>query len=288
MAEHAGDALSALLDGELTAAEAAEVHAHVAACDECARELDDVRTTRRLVRELPAVDPPTWFVDELLAGDTVVPFGRRRPGRGALVGQVAASVVAGVLLLGVAAGNVDPAAIEPEVSGAAVRHASTVSALEAGGLLHGSPQRFVPDEPAPPTTAEPRSVDDLPAPYDAPTTLAGYRLVEAYRSMGGVHLLYRKGDYCLSVFEVAGSIDWSALPPNGTAIEVRGERAWRWDDADGRLLVVEHDGVVVMIVSDERGDLVVDVADALPQSRELPLRARVKQSVSRALEMLAP
>ena len=72
---HADELLSALLDGQLAADEAAEVRAHVAGCDDCARELDDVRQARRLVRELPAVDPPAWFLAELLAGDDVTPFG---------------------------------------------------------------------------------------------------------------------------------------------------------------------------------------------------------------------
>ncbi len=53
--EHAGDALSALVDGELGAAEADAVRAHVGSCTDCADELEAVRRSRRVVRLLPAV-----------------------------------------------------------------------------------------------------------------------------------------------------------------------------------------------------------------------------------------
>jgi anti-sigma factor RsiW len=54
---HLGDALSALLDGELSADEAAAARAHLGQCRRCADELAGVDAVRRRVRGLPPVDP---------------------------------------------------------------------------------------------------------------------------------------------------------------------------------------------------------------------------------------
>src|SRR5207253_10588598 len=179
---------------------------------------------------------------ELLAGDVVVSLdrerGRRRSSRAVMAG-VSGSVAVGLLLLVVAASSLSMAPVQPEVGQSVERHASTVGALEASGEIARTGERFVSTASAPPTTAPPRSTDDLPAPYKAPDTVAGYRLVEAYEMDGGVHLLYRSGPYALSVFELPGQVDWSALPENGTRLRVAGNDAWRWDEvtAHGRLYV---------------------------------------------------
>lgn len=282
---HADDLLSALLDGQLTAAEADEVRAHVAGCDACAGELEDVRQARRLLRELPAVEPPPWFASELLAGDDIIPLGRRTARRAAAIVNIGASVAAGVLLLVLSSSTLGPAALRPEVQGAVARHASTVSAL-----LGGTGERLTPASEVVPTTAPQRDAASLPAPYEAPDRLADYRLVEAYRSPGGVHVLYQRGDYGLSVFELAGSVDWAALPEGGNRMTLAGHRAWRWDasPADGRLVVIEDDGMVVIVVGDEPGGAVLDAAAELPSARDLPLPTRMKRAVARAFELLSP
>lgn len=284
--DHAGDALSALLDGELGAVEADEVRAHVAGCHECTRELDDVRTARRIVRQLPAVEPSVDWLDGLL-DDAVV--GRMHRRRRAALANIAVSVAAALVLLVLSANVIGPARLHPEVANALERHASTVAAL--GDIFKAGLTRLAPANPAPPTTASQRSMTDLPAPYEAPKTLVGYRLIEAYRAPdGGVHLLYRKGQYGLSVFETPGGVDWSELPPGGTRMELSGHDAWRWDaqPARGRLVVLEGDDMTVMIVGDEPGDAVLSVAAALPRSQSLPMEQRVKRAVAKALELLSP
>jgi anti-sigma factor RsiW len=279
--EHPGDLLSALLDGELTVDEATEVRAHVDGCPVCRAELEDVRIARRFLRELPAVEPPAWALAEMLAGDKVVSLGRRRA---ALV-NIAASVAAGVLLLVASASSIAPPALQPEVAGAVTRHASTVSAL-----LGSTGARIVPATAVVPTTAPQRDVEHLPAPYDAPDTLAGYQLVDAYRSPGGVHLLYQRGGFGLSVFELPGSVDWDGLPGDGTRMVLHDHRAWRWDGspANGRLVVLEDDGMVVIVVGDESADAVRAVASSLPRARDLPMPQRMTRAVAKALELLSP
>jgi hypothetical protein len=58
---HLGDRLSAFLDGELPAAERAEVEGHVRECAACARELEELAAVDALARELPVQAPPGYF-----------------------------------------------------------------------------------------------------------------------------------------------------------------------------------------------------------------------------------
>ncbi|MGI8778017.1 MAG: anti-sigma factor family protein [Acidimicrobiales bacterium] len=71
---HLGDALSALLDGELGGAGAAEVaRAHLAGCPACAAENLAVSQARTWLRALPPVEPPADFYPRLFATDVVDP-----------------------------------------------------------------------------------------------------------------------------------------------------------------------------------------------------------------------
>ncbi len=84
---HLDDLLSAYLDGALSAAEAERAGAHLAECDLCRAELEDVREARQAVRALPMLEAPI----PLLA------VARRRPWL-----KAAASVAAGLLVVGLA------------------------------------------------------------------------------------------------------------------------------------------------------------------------------------------
>ena len=89
---HPGPALSAMLDGELPAAEETQVQAHLVGCAACRAELDSVRLARAWVRALPPVEPPFGFLERLAQ-----PY---RPSRRRMaIGTVgaAAAVVATVL-----------------------------------------------------------------------------------------------------------------------------------------------------------------------------------------------
>ncbi len=101
---HLGDALSALLDGELSMAQQETARAHLAACPECTEELAAVGQARSWVRGLPQVDPPFGFYERILLNRPLpgtVPFGarpglRRRAGIAALGAAAAAVTVLGV------------------------------------------------------------------------------------------------------------------------------------------------------------------------------------------------
>lgn len=83
---HPGDALSALVDGELSSAEAVAVRAHLAGCPECSAELDGVSEARAWVRGLPPVEPPAAFYRALALPD------RRRRALAALAGTAVAAM----------------------------------------------------------------------------------------------------------------------------------------------------------------------------------------------------
>ncbi len=64
---HLGDAVSALLDGELGDGEAEAVRAHLAGCQACDAERAAISQARSWLRGLPAAEPPTDLYERLLA-----------------------------------------------------------------------------------------------------------------------------------------------------------------------------------------------------------------------------
>ena len=67
MTGHAGDLLSALLDGELDAVEAARVRDHLRDCAGCRAECDAVGGARTWMRALPPVEPPFGLYERMLS-----------------------------------------------------------------------------------------------------------------------------------------------------------------------------------------------------------------------------
>ncbi|MDQ3808730.1 MAG: hypothetical protein M3336_00395, partial [Chloroflexota bacterium] len=55
------DVLSLLVDERLPPAEVPAAQAHLATCAECGQRLDELRAVTRLLRRLPAVEPPRDF-----------------------------------------------------------------------------------------------------------------------------------------------------------------------------------------------------------------------------------
>lgn len=88
---HPSDAISAYLDGELTAAESRLLMAHLASCGKCVAEMEDLQRVRAAIRALPVVELPQGLVPEAEA--ELVPLRRHR---GFWMGA-AASVVAAVI-----------------------------------------------------------------------------------------------------------------------------------------------------------------------------------------------
>jgi anti-sigma factor RsiW len=125
---HLGDALSALLDGELPAPQEHVARAHLADCPDCTRELAAVDQARTWVRALPPVDPPFGFYERMLLDRQPAirtAFGdratlRRRAGVAA-IGAAAAAVT----VLGVGSPSVRP--VSPAVPRLVEAHATSAS-----------------------------------------------------------------------------------------------------------------------------------------------------------------
>ncbi len=68
---HEEDRLSAFLDDELADRDALVVTRHLADCDQCMTELEDIRAARTFLRGLPYVEPPVGLLHDvsLLAVD---------------------------------------------------------------------------------------------------------------------------------------------------------------------------------------------------------------------------
>lgn len=118
---HLSEALSALVDGELSAGEEDEARAHLGRCPTCAAELEAVRASRDLLRSLPPVEPPASFYVRLAEREPRSASVQRR-GLLVLVGSAAASLIM------VAAMAPREAPVSPPVGRLVEAHAATASA----------------------------------------------------------------------------------------------------------------------------------------------------------------
>lgn len=125
--DHMGDVLSALLDGELPAAQQELVRAHVDACPGCAEELAAVDQARTWVRSLPPVEAPFGFYERMLLDQRHIaaamrarPAVRRRAGLAALGAAAAAATVLGI-------GSPSPRPVSPSVPRLVEAHATSAS-----------------------------------------------------------------------------------------------------------------------------------------------------------------
>jgi anti-sigma factor RsiW len=96
MSAHAGERLSAWIDGHLDAEAAAQVASHVGACDRCRQEVEDLRRVRSLLRrvDVPPLRPAFWGRLEARLAEERERLSRRQIWRRALL---PAAVAAGAL-----------------------------------------------------------------------------------------------------------------------------------------------------------------------------------------------
>lgn len=88
---HAGETISAYLDGELRPEEVRRLLEHLASCGRCSAEMTALLGVRSAVRSLPMIELPRGVVPE--AESTPVPLRRNR----GFIAAVAAAVVAAVI-----------------------------------------------------------------------------------------------------------------------------------------------------------------------------------------------
>jgi len=121
---HAGELISAYLDGELGGGERQRLFDHLSSCGTCAVEMEEMQVVRSAVRSLPMMELPPGLIPE--ADVEAVPLTRNR---GFLVGA-AAAVVAMVIAV---AAILTPSPVALSVDDLNSRFGARVSADPAFG-----------------------------------------------------------------------------------------------------------------------------------------------------------
>jgi hypothetical protein len=257
---HVGDQLSALLDGELDADQAAAVQAHLAGCDECRRELEVTDATRSMLRGLPFVDPPLGFVDGVI--------GTRRRRRHQAVAIAVLATIATMATLVVGGAYDDVPEVDTELATMADAH-------------DGEPM----GQPTPP--------DEVTSPMTVVEQLAGFERSEVHVDDELVQITYvdDDGDQ-LTVFEGYGQMSWKdeLEDADEVAVEVDGDqqRGWMVHVDDARLLVVQAGDVVYALVGDTRDELVQAAEDLEDPGDDDGLMDRTRTVIVRVGETFSP
>lgn len=227
-----GELLSAYLDGELDDTERAEVDRRIATDLAARQELDELSSVRSAVRGLPEVEPRRPVVVPSSASDgaggsvvsgpgpeaaVVLDLSerRRRRTRWSLAAGAAAAaiVVVGLVALG---GDDAGDPMVPPMTEFASRHEMMVELVASGATeVPEMPGDFEPMDPA-------RMGDEAPA--ELPS---GFERMAGFESPDGtMHVVYTHDDMAVSVYRQEGTVDWAALPADGTAMEMEGDPAW--------------------------------------------------------------
>jgi anti-sigma factor RsiW len=303
--------LSALLDGELDAADEAEVRAWLADHADGRQELDELADVRRQMRELPAVEPPAGFYERLLADGLddatepapavvtsidAAPSRRKRRWRrswAAVAGVGTAAAAAFVLVLGIT-----PVSdrVVPPVNAFAERHdsmtspsttapSSTTSSSSTSSSTTTSIVEPTPTAPPGPAddsyhTIADTAIDSIDPPYVAPAQLDGYARRSAYASGGVVHVIYNHDGVWLSVYEQPGTVDWSRMPANGKTLTVQDRAAWETKVGDQVVLVIDRGPMVLTVVSSAPADDMMRAATSVPPSSEPSMATRMQRGAA--------
>ena len=119
--------------------------------------------------------------------------------------------------------------------------------------------------------------------------LPGYDLTEETRQWDMRVAHYRSPTGSLSLFVRSGHVRWDRLPEGGTRAEVDGDTAWTGTIEGYAVTVVERDGRVLVVVSDEPGHDVQVTKDLdMPSSDSSPsLWNRLGNGCHETIEVLS-
>jgi negative regulator of sigma E activity len=281
--------LSAYLDGELDAAERADVESLLGRSPRAREELTELAAVRSTLRGLPAVEPPFGFYERMLLDGTpaggrdrapaaasstpgATPSSRRRPRPyAAWAGGAAAAAAVTVVLLGAVSEPVQPAAadpVAPPVERYLARHDEVSTTASPDAAEGDGFESFADAELA-----------AMPDPYEAPEALGdGFRRTAAYHSDGRImHFVYQQGDDAVSVYAQVGTPDWDAMPEQGSAVQLGDEDAWKMITGQDEVMVMRRGIVVYTVVGSVPEPEMVEVMQDLPDAegdQSLPDRAQ--------------
>ena len=272
---HAGDLVSAFLDGELDAETEAWVRAHLETCERCRATADETAVARSWVRALPVVDS-TPVVEGLLARHrTLIRVGS------AFVGL--AAIVLGSLAL--TAAVIRPPVV-PQVDALVAAHVVATSEAAASGDDTGS-------DPWPMAGLRAMDgahrVDSVGHPYSAPAAMIGNRARLSRRLMYDGHdltmVVYSDGTRSVSVFQQPGRLDWSGLPA-GRVEQVGARAVWERPGDSPTVMVTEMGHLVVTVVAPDRA-AALTVIDGLGETRRGSVWDHVHDACSRFTDVFA-
>ena len=254
---HAGDLVSARLDGELDETTAAWVDEHLASCAACADVAGAVGVAREWMRAAPAVDASP-VVDSVLARR------RRMIGNGLVFVGLALFVLG---LLAVTSSVTHPRVV-PDVDAFVAAHERS-SHAESGDM---------------------RPVDDVPSIYATPVVLGSADApLERQAMYDGAALtvaVYRggDGDATVSVFQQPGRVAWDELPASAL-MDVVAQPAWLRPGSPS-VLVTEIGDLAVTLVSDDPARF-AEVVSTLDAPRRTSTADRVHDSCQRLMQVFA-
>ncbi|MDZ7674283.1 MAG: zf-HC2 domain-containing protein [Acidimicrobiales bacterium] len=252
---HAGDLVSALLDGELDADTAAAVEAHLEDCPSCGRIAEEAAAARSWLAELPVVDA-TPVVENAIA------HRRRLVGTGLVFVGIA---LFGLGILAMTASVIHPA-VAPDVDELVAAH-TDADHHEMDGM-----------EPA----------DEPGSRYAAPVSLVGAGATLEREALFDrrdlTTVVYDDGGDGVTVSQQPGRLDWDRLP-DGDIEQIAGRRVWTRPGVPV-VAVTEVGDLVVTVVGD---DLTAAraVIDGLPAPERSSTLDRVHDSCQRLIEIFA-
>lgn len=258
---HPDDELSALVDGSLPPAEQAAVAQHVAGCEACQRQVDQLRAVRDVMRQLPLVDPPFGFFERTLRqGPHPRSTAHRRLWRGIFLTVVALVAVLGIVaLVNHRQGQVSPEVAE--VFDDFRTHVEPVAATRASGG----------EEPA----------------GGLPGAVEGYAFVRMAEGAQGRYAVYTAGDSVVGVTWDEGELDVRGHPVPAGAEWHEGELAGRpalYVEADDvSVLVVARGSRVYTVVAEAPEGVLAQISADLPSPGSSPSVGQRVQSAGRAL-----
>lgn len=231
---HAGDLVSARLDGELDAETAAWVDEHLAGCTDCRAAAEEAGAARSWLRTLPTEDATPVVSGFLARHRAVVRTGT------AFVG--AAAVALGAIALTSAVLRPE---VVPEIDRLVLAHAEmTQETSPAAGSTESLSDAL----------DGARVVENVAGLYAAPPALLGNRSRLSRRALyDGEDLavvVYGDGRGAVSVFQQPGVLQWDELPDG--AIDTVGSRTVWTRPGSPSVMVAELGGLVVTVVSEDR------------------------------------
>ncbi len=252
---HAGDLVSARLDGELDETTAAWVDDHLVSCESCQQIAGAVDVARAWMRSSPSVDSAP-VVESVIA--------RRRR----LIGSGLAFVGVVLFVLGLLAvtASVSHPRVVPDVAALVVAHE---------GGAHASMEGM-------------RLVDDGGSRYAAPAVVGALadplERTAIYDGPDLTGVVYDGADGRVTVFEQPGRVDWDDLP-SGASLRIGARRAWQREGTPVVVVTEIGDLTVTLVAEDRRR--IEQVVETLDAPRRTSTVDRVHDSCQRLMEIFA-